>query len=106
MTNAAKTVESMKDMEADHASYPDAMKLRDDLHNAFSDADYRRGYVSMDESPGKDFKPISTWRCSYSNADRVRAEINQTFEDNDGKGKTTLTFEKPRKSDKDAPVIG
>lgn len=86
-----------KDLKESHGSYPEAMRKRQDIHDALIDADYRRGYVSMDESPGQDNKPLITHRISYSHVSdrKKRCELVQTFRDNKGSGDTVLTHDKP-----------
>lgn len=87
-----------KDLKEKHSSYSEAMRRRQAIHDALIEADYRRGYVSMDESPGEDNKPLITHRISYNTVDRKgRCELVQTFRDFKGSGDTALIHEKSEK---------
>lgn len=85
-----------KDLKESHGSYAEAMRKRAALHDALIDEDYRKGYVSMDESPGKDNAPMMTHRVRYNHiSDRKKGcEVVQTFKDNKGSGDTVLTHDK------------
>ena len=91
-----------KDLKEAHTSYPAAMRRRQDIHDSLIEADYRRGYVSMDESPGQDNAPLITHRISYSHVSDKgkRCELVQTFRDHKGAGDTVLTHEKRDKDNK------
>ena len=91
-----------KDSKTSHSSYADGMRKRAEIHDDLIDQDYRRGYVSMDESPGADNAPLITHRIEYRHvSDRgKRCELVQTFKDVKGSGETILTHEKESKSDR------
>jgi hypothetical protein len=56
------------------------------------DAEYRRGYVSMSEVPGKDYKPGQTTEVNYMRDEGKpkRVMLIQTFMNNKGHGTTTF----------------
>lgn len=89
-----------EDCEYEHEDYAGAMGLRSDIHNSLTDADYRRGYVSTEESPGVNHVPVTTYRASYSHIENPekRGEMIQTLDSKRGKGKTSFVWDKQDRS--------
>ena len=97
---ATDIIKKHKDSSQAHADYEAAMNLRDALHEALVDSDYKAGYVSSDETPGPDYRPVVTQRRCYNGIgeNHTRVEITQTFLNNTGKGETCVCFTDGSKS--------
>lgn len=101
MAQEPEGIDVTKNHKASHGSYTEAMKHKSKVHDALVDANYRKGYVSMDESAGKQNEPMTTHTTRYRHAtDKAKGcELVQTLMGHKGAGETVLTHDKHEKGE-------